>query len=464
MVGDARLHAFWCPQFQAHEQRTPKMKPASRSRKLLAMLPLLVLLVFLVGATLAAKGPRPMQFKLADGRIVELLTVTTGKVHNLPASSVRDLAHRYAPRRFQRVLGPNFKSSLTFPSDGLALWLMCYDPALKRYVSGNWVDRLVVLDEHGCEMTPSGSGEVGDGNFMATVFHLSAFPRRQKHFTCRLFDTRNGKTNVLGEITIQNPLPVSTVQLSPEALPITRTNVPLVVRLNSIAKKGYGYTIIGDDKVQGLWPIRYHHFEDATGNQGDFLCRKETWKWVATFFRNEHAPFEPNETWTFENFTPPKPGEIQSIGSTKVLADYPLKILYMGGPGTYTFSNSVCISASASVSSHLSWNESARKGRTNFITTTIGSRTPFAIIEHDRLAPESEVMMRLRDGDKIVALVQDAQESNPYWPHNWWHYSLVQHRPDSIWPTNKPLTLDVIVQRGRKLEFPIPPLSDQSKN
>ena len=440
------------------------MKSGSRRRNSVAIIPLLFLLVLIAGATLAAKRPTPVEFKLADGRIVELIGVTTGTVHRLPSSTARDLVRRITPRRFQRALGPNFRNPMSVGSDGLALWLMCYDPSLKEYVSSSWVNKIEVIDEHGCQMGAYGSGTAGDGNYTASIVFLSAYPRRQKSFDCRLINIANGKTNVLGNIPIQNPAPVSTVQLAPEPLPITRTNAPLVVRLNSISKRGHGYTIIGDEKTQATWQRRYHHFEDATGNQGDFLCRKETWNWVATFFRDENASFEPNEVWTFENFNSPKPGEIQTVGSTNLLANYPVKILSIGGPGTYTFSNSVCISASPSISGSLGWKESVTNGKTNFITTTIGSSTPFAIIEHERFRRESELMMRLRDGDKIVALVQDAQGSHPYWPHKWQHYALVHHRPETTpWPTNKPLTLDVILQRGRKFEFPIAALPPEAK-
>lgn len=440
------------------------MKPGSRPRKLLAIGTLLLLLLLIAGGSIAAKRSARVEFKLADGRIVELIGVTTGHDHRLQNSTLRDLVYKYSPGGVRRALGPNFKSTLNFPSGGMALWFMLYDPPLKGYISHNWANRIIAIDEHGCEMPSGGSGHVGDGNYMATVFHLSAFPRRQESFTCRLINIVNGVTNVLGDLNIKNPFPVSTVQLLPEALPITRTNDPLVVRLNSISKNSHGYTEIGDEKTQYVWSTRYHHFEDATGNQGDFLCRNETWKWVATFFRSEDADFQTNEIWTFENFTSPKPGEIRSVNSTNLLADYPLQILYMGGPGTYRFSNSVCVSASASISGGVGWKASVTNGKTNFITTTVGSSTPFAIIEHEKLGKESELMMRLRDGDKIVALVQDAQGSHPYWPHKWQHYALVHHRPETTpWPTNKPLTLDIIVQRGRKFEFPIAALPLEQK-
>ena len=73
---------------------------------------------------------------------------------------------------------------------------------------------------------------------------------------------------------------------------------------------------------------------------------------------------------------------------------------------------------------------------------------------------ENTLAWRVRKGGEVVAVVTDAQEALSVWPNKWFFYQLVRQASEGDWPTNGAVALDVIVQRGRTLEFPIAPLTE----
>jgi hypothetical protein len=435
-------------------------RPSTRKWALLAAgLLLLILIAGLWWSSTQRKQSIVTTVQLADGRRVELVGVTTGPEHRLRNPRIRDAIAHLIPPPLKKAFGPNFTSSFGFSSDtGIALWLMCYDPALQQYSSA-WIDRVIAVDEHGCEFESSGSGGTSDGYHDATIIELPVFPRRQKSFTCRMIRTVNNKPTVLGEFILQNPLATSLVAQADweaEKLPTTKTNLPLVVQLNGFRSgRVADFTLSGERDASTKWELDASRFEDPTGNRGSLLCpREKAWKWEGTFFRNQYGSFDTNEMWTLTNISFPPPGKIVPLQLTNHVSGMPVSLLYLAGAGSYIYTNE-------SWSAVAPWTPGMSQGIGSMMRGTLSGKVssitagfahPFIIAEHPHLNAEWTVMFRVRNGSEIQTLAGGASGVDGKW-----FYEFHSFTASLSWLTNTALTMDVIVQRGRKFEFLVSP-------
>src|SRR5688572_16837400 len=143
---------------------------------------------------------------------------------------------------------------------------------------------------------------------------------------------------------IRNPQPTNAATWVAEEIPITKTNGPVAMRLKKFEPGAYPEVeIVGEDSSH--WRLENQDFKDPVGNSGMVLCREEpAWKFCATAFRTEHAPFASNELWRLPSRLVPGPGVLNALQLSNTIASVPVTILYFGGPGKYVFSNNVCIS------------------------------------------------------------------------------------------------------------------------
>lgn len=415
---------------------------------------LLLLLVAVVGLMLASKPQRFPSVVLKDGRVIEVLGTTLGSEHKFKESPVRNLVHALAPNPMKKMLGPNFNSSFGFGGDGLGLWLMCFDPATGQYGTGGL--KIVALDEDGCEFEANAYGGTSDGYYSATVYNLSAFPRRQERFVCRVSKIVNGTPEVQGEIAVDNPVLTRCADWTPEPLPVTKTNGPVAVRLNSYERgTGPNLTILENGQVTPSWELRDAEYEDATGNHGQTLCRREAaWKYRGNLFRNHHATFASNEIWTLSKIRLPAPGTLAMAGTTNTLSGTQLKVSYLAGAGAYVLSNDVCTSAVAwgLGLSHYVSSMNGRKDGVDVRVHNIAFEKPFVAIEHPYLGRDTELMLRASKGGEVVATGRfSAGLDGKYF------YELALLVADRSWETNGLVDLDVIVQRARPIEFFVSP-------
>ena len=255
---------------------------------------------------------------------------------------------------------------------------------------------------------------------------------------------------------IENPGGGSCADFIPEAVPITKTNWPMVARLESFdPTNGAKVTLLGEGALE--WRLRRSEYEDESGNRGwkIFCPKEEVWKYRATYFRTEQGKFESNEVWHFPVTTLPAPGTLVPSGATNVVSGFPVKVLYWAGAGTYTFSNDVCVAAAAwGPGSRSDFGATSHSDRGVIVRTLkFGYEKPFVIVEHPGLGPEWEFMVRLLQGDEVVAMARGASGLDGKW-----FYELASIIPDRSWETNGLVDrLDVIVQRGRAVEFFVSP-------
>ncbi len=426
----------------------------SSTRKWVLLILGILVALLIVSLWRGSGRKRPAIVQLADGRRVELVGVTVGPEHRLHKPGPRDVIYSLAPAAIKKVIGPNFSSSFEFSGSGIALWLMCFDPVSETY-AGGWIDRISVLDEHGCEFESSGSGGTGDGYFQANVIELPVFPRRQKSFTCRMIKSVNGSPQELGEFALQNPLTPEQLEIkewTPEPLPATKTNGSLVVRLNGFrAGRQANFTLSGEENAPTNWELSEARFEDPTGNRGIFLCPKEkSWKWRGLFYRNQYATFDSSESWSLTNISIPAPGKVNPLQLTNLISERPIALLQFAGAANYVYSNGVWTAVPGTRQGISSVMRNVSGSQVTAIS--VGYNQPFIVASHPHLSGDVKLLFRLRDGNEIVALASGASGTGGKW-----FYEFNSFGAAKGWMTNTALTLDVILQRGREFEFFVAP-------
>jgi hypothetical protein len=448
-------------------------KGRTRYRKWLMIMAvglLAVILVALVAISSGSSRPQMQEVKLKDGRTVQLAAVTMGQTHTMHTPKLRGILFAMVPDGFKRQLGPNFNASFGFQHEGIALWLMCYDPVLKQYSPGA-VDRLVIVDDHGCEMKSDGHGGTSDSLHHATVVNVSNFPRDRETLTFQIFDKFAG-TNSLGEITIKNPARRSRAEWTPQKLPGTQTNGSVAVRLNGVSPHSGGYSdrltggnlnleVFEDGKTSTEWTVTEAHYEDPLGNAGDDLCRQEkAWRLKTLFMREPTATFRSHEVWKVGKVTLPAAGKFQTLTTSNTVSDVPVKLLYLCGPGSFNFSNYVCVAATPWTNgmNNVFGVTSARRFGPFVPLTTRASHQVTLVAAHESLHPKREFMARFFERGRLVATAQGASgNGREYFYELSW---LVP--PEEIPPTNAVLDMEIIVQKGREFEFLVDPQEIQT--
>lgn len=437
----------------------------SRMRKWLLIATGLVvgLVLFGLGVALVSGSSRPRmpEVRLSDGRLVQLAAVTTGQTHTVHSPKLRTMMFRFMPDGFRRQMGPSFNSSFGFRHNGIALWLLCYDPVLGKYVTGAF-DKLVIVDDHGCELESAESGGTSDGFHHAAVISVANFPRNREKLTFRIVSTFGG-TNILGEMTIDNPIKAERANWEPQALPISVTNAGVIARLNRIpAVKAWVDLEIFERGVPSKdWSLQDMYYQDPFGNAGHKLCRKEkAWKLKTRFVRRPTATFASNEVWRVGTMTVPAAGAVQALSASNTVAGVPMTLRYFLGPGSYTLSNGVCTAAipwTNGMNTIFSVTGRERRGKYVPITTR-ASNWPLLVISHESLYPERFFMARFKDGDRVVASAEGVSSdgANYYYELSW------QVPPQEIPATNTPLEMEIIVQEGREFEFLVDPRDYQT--
>jgi hypothetical protein len=417
-----------------------------------------LVIAFAVTAWVAGRSrPQLPQVTLSDGRIVQLAALTVGPRHTLMTTPLRNIIFNFAPLGLKKQLGPSYNASFGFQYDGIALWLMCYDPVLDNYVP-NAIDKVVVIDSHGCELESTGSGGTSDGIHHATVINLSNFPRDLDQITCHLY--AGGSSNSLGQLTITNPVKTVSLPWTPNPLPITITNGAVAVRIDRISTSRINapeYVVFENGRPTKQWSIQKYYFEDGFGNAGPNLCRKQSaWKLKTRFSRNETASFASNELWRLPPIQLPAPGACLTINLTNTIGSNEVIIHHLIGPGSYEFSNGVFIASTPWTNGMgsqfgLTWQKSI--GRNYLpVTTRSANETTLLVFPHSLLWPR-EMLVRAWFEDRLVAASSSGNRDGvmAYFDLNWLVVS------EKLPPTNAPLDIEVIMQTGLEFDFLVAP-------
>ena len=310
---------------------------------------LLIAALLVLGATAAwfmrPHSPTLPSATLPDGTQIIVQAVSYGTNHTfVHGSEILGKIQKHIPFA-RRWLPPMLAMTMFTAEEYLVVWYSAYDPRTEKYVSPA-VDRLSVIDEHGCIFSVNHFGPKTTAGFSVSSAYVSAFPRRQRTFIFRAKFQNYPPV----DLQIANPLfPVTTPNWKPEPLPATRTTNNLAVTLIALQpnpERSYIsalFHIYEDGVYRGEWYSKSTSFRDVTGNNiTHLLCPYErAWKVDVDFYKTAKAPFPESAIWRVPNLAIPKAGEILTLTNENQFGELKIKAMAFCGAGGFSFSNEV---------------------------------------------------------------------------------------------------------------------------
>lgn len=286
---------------------------------------------------------------------------------------------------------------------------------------------------------------------------LTAFPRRQKTFELQFFGAHMRR---LGSIRVANPIKGPFPDWKPEALPITRTNGPLVVTLQSLSEHSnrfepYNPWISAKWNLQSSEPLwqgakpTSEEWFDATGNRGGMLSYDEhAWKLQLPFRRPDSGNYLPEEKFRMNQVNIPLPGTVQVLTNQFERLGVGFTIRCLAGVGTLVISNRTNFRmTSSTASAGASWSTSSN-GR--LTTESFSTPKPFFLVETTNASDLDQLRFRVLDqtGKDLSAA-----------PNNYSGSAGKSTYQVTFDATNidGAISLETIVSRARLLEFIIDP-------
>lgn len=385
----------------------------------LFFVPVIILLLVLAAVFVRVFiGLSQQKVRLADGSFLALRGVTA--TTNAFIWNRTPWQHSVPP--FLRNILHLRSSSLRISAgngDGIRIFLTCLNPTNGAFLPGCWRSADAV-DRNGFayknSVYPAG---INDNEML--VFDLKNYPRRERKFLIRLFDSSHVK--LIGEFVIRNPIQQRNVPVwIPDRLPCTKTNGEARVTLKSLKPVGdwkahsfvpnYDVDFSGADWEEKQW------FSDATGNTGDVLSPQEpAWKWHLRLTRTIDDSCPSNIVLRFPIEGIPAPGAFTNINQTRKMEGVTIHLETFNGPGMLLISNCLDVATNTlsrylgtpvySVSNYVDGSkfECSILGQSK--VDTVRSRFPFFIIETSEFPPNCAVVFRFRENSGRVCLLRD---------------------------------------------------------
>jgi hypothetical protein len=283
---------------------------------------------------------------------------------------------------------------------------------------------------------------------------LLSFPRRQKDFRFDLVDP-NGVS--IGGLWVPNPVHGPFPEWHPQPLPQTQTNGPITVTLSGLKPQlnqpwpriDAKWRVTSSDPGWMDCHVRFHTFEDATGNRGQVLGSQEpAWKLRAWVYRERLKYLPPDERMVLTNLAIPTAGNFVSIDQTNTCAGVGIKVLLLGGAGQLVLTNGggrFMLPLAGAGGTH----STSDNGNTR--TESWDTATPFFLVEAQNVQIDDDILFRVRDetGREIKA------EANGYDPQP--NGARIYKPTFDPSETAKFLTLEIMVNRPLEFEFVVNP-------
>ncbi len=233
----------------------------------------LIFLICLVGVIVHLSTRPGLTARLPNGATLRLLGVSAGTNHFWSDLRVYAVLRKVTPRKYQRWIPEPIQGSCGY-SNTVTVWLQLVDPVHHTNVVQQW-GRFETVGEKG-EILPGYGTQRSEPRYFACV--LETFPRRDKSFLLRVYDTNQ---QLAATLRVQNPYRGPWPEWKPDPLPVTRTNGELAVTFKGIekiweevqtGKTSTWYFPQFEYKWQGVptsnwWPTQYR-VEDPMGNLG----------------------------------------------------------------------------------------------------------------------------------------------------------------------------------------------------
>ena len=425
---------------------------------------LLAFVVFgIIFAILQIRGGSPkVTAVFPDGTRFTLLGVTMGHEKFTNQKAWHPFARKWLPKKMQGWLPEEYSFSGGSTSNSLMVWFTLDDARGSNVTSlplpWTWYE---AVGEDGFRYPMNGgSGSSFAGKFTVYHINLDAFPRRQGEFKLEFI---GGERQTLAAVKLRNPVRGPFPEWKPERLPISRTNGPIVVTLESLREQGRGETkwvtpkwkVSSPDPQWETAKATYSLFHDTTGNRGSRLSFQEpAWKLSTGFRRVGWTNYSDDEKVLLADFSVPEPGTVTVVDKEFERLGVSLKIRAISGAGTLCITNGGDYVALASPTNN-TWSTTSN-GRQR--VEHWGSSKPFFLIESHRMDPDDELRLRLLGSDgKEIPLQSTGWYGTPGGGR------LYQQKFDAPHGVSH-ISLEVILSRARMFEFIVDPADVQRLN
>ena len=425
---------------------------------------ILITLVLVAGlalavVSLAVRRTPASVATLPNGMKVEFLGTAAGGTSFSTEKSWERTARKILPRAWQGWIPPASSGSCSSGTNSFTVYLRVTDPSGAPINAVPWSNYLTE-DEAGFRYQKVGAncsfGGVPGQKLYGVI--LRAFPRRERNFLLHLTGPQGA---TLATLQIPNPLPGPFPEWTPELLPITRTNGPVRLKLESLTESGTKdwrrvsaqWHLESDDQRWTNARAGYVTFQDASGNQGSILSpREKAWQLSTRVHRERAQDFLPTERLVLTNLAVPDSGEFVEMGHRASVSGTIVFVRGIGGVGSLYVTNGttwVMQPAQSGQSGHGSTSD----GKTSVEYWHIPS--PFIFVEMSNVGADDDVRFQLADanGREIKLEAQGYNTSNNR------RVYVERIQPSEV---ARPMNLEIIVSRPLEFEFTIDPKKIQS--
>ena len=417
---------------------------------------ILITLVLVVAAIAVMVNRRTLAsvVTLPNGLKVEFLGTAVGGTTFSTEKPWERTARKILPRAWQGWIPPANSGSCSSGTNSFTVYLRVTDPTGAPINAVPW-DNYLTEDEAGFRY-PKEGGYCSFGGTPGQKLYgviLRAFPRRERNFLLHLTGPLGA---TLATLRIPNPLSGPFSEWTPKSLPITRTNGPVRLTLESLTENGTKdwrhvsaqWHLESDDQRWTNARAGYVTFQDATGNQGSILSpRENAWQLSTRVHRDRAQDFLPTERLVLTNLAVPNSGEFVGIGREASVSGATVFVRGVGGPGSLYVTNGatwVMLPAQTGQSGHGSTSD----GKTSVEYWDVP--TPFIFVEVSGADSDDDVRFRLTEssGREIKLDAQGYNTSNN-------RRVYVEHIRSS--EDARSMNLEIIISRPLPFEFMIDP-------
>lgn len=389
---------------------------------------------------------------LPNAARIEFLGTAIGDAEYTTERTWHRTARNLLPAPLTRWIPTAYGSTCSSGSNSVTFYFRVTDPSGFAGGADPW-SSYTIDDESGFRYLASGGSCNSGGAARVYGLILRAFPRRQADLQ---FAFRDGSGEVLGTLTVPNPVTGPFPKWQPQALPRTQTVNSVTLELRSLRKGGSArwptivpeWDLSSSDPAWAKARVIRATFADATGNEGQRLSPGESaWRLRALVSRERAEDFSPAEILMLTNLAIPAAGFFVDLDQSAERQGVKLTVLLLAGAGRLHITNGVGRGMSTNAVSERS---SSSQGTNR--TETWGSASPFLLVQAQNVQPDDEVRLRLIDAQGQEIKLSDNSGSDGFGFAGHIYKRSFTPRGDA-----ESLTLEVIVNRPLPFEFMVNP-------
>jgi hypothetical protein len=425
-------------------------------RTLLILVSMGIIAVLAVVAISNLRDASPRVVQLPNGMQVQVLGTAIGMATFTTEKSWHRQARKILPARLQNWIPSPTSGSCSGGTNSLTVYVRVIDPTGAAITGQPWEQYGAQGDDGSAYQREGGGCSMGGGSAPMEVHGLilRSYPRRQSRFKLHLFDAKGA---VLAKLDVENPVRGPFPEWRPSPLPQTQSNGPVTLTLEGLQEAGsapYRYispkwSMTSTDAGWSKARVRYLNLIDSTGNEGQWLSRREkVWMLRAQMYRESLQDFAPAEYVAFTNVAIPEAGKCIQPGQAVERNGVRLLVHAIAGAGAIANTNGTGWQMLTNASGFVGHSTSAH-GRITI--EKWGSRTPFILLEARNVQDNDDIRFELHDD---LGRSVNLDDSHGYGLSNGGRLYLRGFTPPE---GASSLTLEIVVNRPLQFEFLVNP-------